>query len=341
MSNIQRLLENRHNDKIDYKKIIEKYPWIVEKNHKAILSPDSDGLLCGLFMSHYFDWTIEGFYDGKVMLLKDGVKPKDCVFLDMEISRSEIRSLGHHMLLLNKNSKPVNWEENFKNCIQPNNLREYDGKHDFRLKYPLATIHILMGIVNEHTSVILDEDSIPALYFTDGVFNVLFSYPENVLNWLNYLDAEKKDNPLNIIFENEKYTTIINLMREMNNFFRERDEISVPHERGDRLKISTKDGDYYNTEKDGSNYKINQNAVERVEKFLNLLSSLTKWEYKNHSWNWNGFKLYKFTKSSFEKDGKTLTNVNFKDFIDKNPLSWAMTSGTNIEYTLETPDKMI
>ena len=187
MSNIQRLLENRHNDKINYKEIIEKYPWIVEKNHKAILSPDSDGLLCGLFMAHYFNWTIKGFYDGKVMLLKDGVKPKECIFLDMEIARSDIRSLGHHMLLLNKNSKPENWDTNFKNCIQPNNLREYDGKHNFRLKYPLATIHILMGIVNEHTSVALDENSIPALYFTDGVFNVLFSYPENVLNWLNFL----------------------------------------------------------------------------------------------------------------------------------------------------------
>jgi hypothetical protein len=197
-----------------------------------------------------------------------------------------------------------------------------------------------MGIVNEHTRVVLDEDSIPPLYFTDGVFNVLFSYPENVLNWLNYLDADKKDSPLNIIFENEKYTTIINLMREMDNFFRERDKISIPHERGDRLKISTKDGEHHNTEKDGSNYKINQNAVERIEKFLTLLGSLTKWEYKKNSWRWNGFKLYKFTKSSFEKDRKTLTNVNFKEFFDKNPLSWAMTSGINIEYTLETPDKM-
>ena len=340
MSNIQRLLENRHNDKINYKDLIKKYPWIVEKNHKAILSPDSDGLLCGLFMSHYFDWTIEGFYDGKVMVLKDGIKPKDCVFLDMEISRNNIRSLGHHMLLLNKNNKPANWDEKFQNCIQPNNLRNYDGKHDFRLKYPLATIHLLMSIVNEHTQVVLDGNSIPALYFTDGVFNVLFSYPENVLNWLNYLDADRSNNPLNVIFENKEYTTIINLMREMDSFFRERDKISIPHERGDRLKISTKDGEHYNTEKDGYNYKINKDAVERVERFLIILSSLTKWKYKKSFWRWNGFKLYKFTKSSFEKDKKTLTNVNFREFFDKEPLSWAMTSGTNIEYTLETPDKM-
>ena len=52
MSNIQKLLRNK-NDQIDYDKIIEKYPWIIEKNHNCILSPDSDGLLCGLFIVFY------------------------------------------------------------------------------------------------------------------------------------------------------------------------------------------------------------------------------------------------------------------------------------------------
>ncbi|MEK7801781.1 MAG: hypothetical protein AAB276_04940, partial [Pseudomonadota bacterium] len=238
-------------------------------------------------MSHYFDWTIEGFYDGKVMLLKDGISAKDCVFLDMEIARADIRSIGHHMLLLNKNRKPVTWDSQFKNCIQPNNLREYDGKHDFRLKYPLATIHLLMCVINEHTSVILDEDAIPPLYFTDGVFNVLFGYPENVLNWLNYLQADKTDNPLNLIFENKQYTTVIDLMKQMNDFFRKRDAISVPRERGDRIKISTKDGAPFNveTEAGGVTYKLNASAVARATSFLELLSAGTKWTYKNDSWS--------------------------------------------------------
>ena len=75
--------------------------------------PSEPGLI---FYNTEAGWQ-NGFYDGKVMLLKDGVKPKDCVFLDMEISRGDIRSLGHHMLLLNKNSKPVTWDSKFKNCI--------------------------------------------------------------------------------------------------------------------------------------------------------------------------------------------------------------------------------
>jgi len=38
--------------KINYNNIIKKYPWILKENQKCILSPDSDGLLCGLFMSN-------------------------------------------------------------------------------------------------------------------------------------------------------------------------------------------------------------------------------------------------------------------------------------------------
>src|SRR3989344_2312963 len=160
-SRIQRLLEGRDN-KIDYDKLIEKFPFIIEKDINCILSPDSDGLLCGLLMSDFLNWKIKGFYDGKMLILENGVSAKDCVFLDMEIFRKDIKSFGHHMLLLNKNSKPLSWV-NFKNCIQPNNLREYDGLHDFRLKCPLATIHMLLGILGHKFNIKTSDDAIAPL----------------------------------------------------------------------------------------------------------------------------------------------------------------------------------
>ncbi len=70
MAKIQELLQGKH-EQIDYNKIIEDNPWIAKRNQKCILSPDSDGLLCGLLMSHYLDWEIVGYYDGKVCVLKD------------------------------------------------------------------------------------------------------------------------------------------------------------------------------------------------------------------------------------------------------------------------------
>ncbi|MFA5061428.1 MAG: hypothetical protein WC494_03895 [Candidatus Pacearchaeota archaeon] len=336
-SKIQRLLEGR-DEQIDYEKLIEEYPWIIQENVNCILSPDSDGLLCGLLMSSLLNWKIKGFYDGKVMLLEKGLSAKDCVFLDMEIFRKDIRSFGHHMLLVNKNSKPENWG-NFKNCIQPNNLREYDGLHDFRLKYPLATIHMLLGILGNKFGIELTEDSIPALFFTDGTFNVLFSYPENVLNWLNFLKYDEKQNPLNTIFLSEK-NSVHKTMIEMDKFFRERDKINVPKERGDRLRISEKDGTPYNLEENGENYNLNKNAVDRIKKFVNTLSNFTKWDFKEDNWTWENFNLFRFTKGDFKGQKKRINGNNFNELMSKNPLSWAMTSGDNIEFTLEEPDKL-
>ena len=338
-SRIQELLQGNTN-KINYEELIEKHPWIVEKNQYCVLSPDSDGLLCGLFMSKYLGWKITGFYDGKVAVINKNYLNKKLVFLDMEIFRKEIRSMGHHMLLFSKRHLPDNWG-NFDSCIQPNNLRDYDGQTKFRLKYPLGTIHFLVGIVaSKDKSVAIPDSAIPALFFTDGVFNVLFSYPENVLNWLSYLRINEDWNPLKKIFENDKFT-VITLMKEMDSFFRKRDDISIPRERGDRLRISSSDGNPENIEEIRSGQcKINSGAKDRIIKFIKILEKTTTWNYDHNNWVcWENMKFYKFKKSDFITDKKTITIKNFDDFIKKNPLSWAMTSGNNIEYTIESPDK--
>ncbi len=337
MSKIQELLSGK-TDQIDYEKIVKDYPWIIKKGQNCILSPDSDGLLCGLFMSTFLDWQIKGFYDGKVMLLDKDISAKDCVFLDMEVFRKDIKSVGHHMVQFNKKKRPSNWD-NYKNCIQPNNLRDYDGYNDFRLKYPLATIHFLIGIVGSKIKFKIPETAIRALFFTDGTFNVLFKYPENVLNWLNFLRAYENSNPLKDVFENEKYS-VFSLMKAMDEFFRKRDEISVIKERGDRLRISETDGSPVNVEKYNGFYKINLEARERIEKFIKILSDLTGWKYNQGGWTWENLKLHKFTKGDFNGQKIRLNNKTFKDFLLKKPLIWAMTNGQNIEYTLEKPDKL-
>jgi hypothetical protein len=337
MPKIQELLLNKI-DQIDYKRIVIEYPWIVERDRNCVLSPDSDGLLCGLLMAFYFGWKIKGFYDGKVLLLDSNTPAKDCVFLDMEVYRRDIKSVGHHMVLFNKKQKPASWC-NYDNCIQLNNLRNYDGYRDFRLKYPLATTHFLIGVLGSALGIKIPETAICPLLFTDGTFNVLFKYPENVLNWLSYLRANEPSIPLKYIFENDKYS-VFTLMKTMDDFFRKRDEISVKNERGDRLRISKTDGSPTNIEARDSFYMINAEAKNRIGKFINILSDLTTWKYNQDDWTWSNLKLYKFSKGDFAGKKIRLNNKTFSELLLKNPLSWAMTSGQNIEYTLEEPDTL-
>lgn len=344
MSNIEQMLKNRHGEKIDYDRLLANFPWITERNRNCVLSPDSDGLLCGLFMSKYRGWRIVGFYDDKIGVINKKDISNDLVFLDGEIFREKAKSMGHHMVRLNKN-QPVDFS-NFQNCIQPNLLRNYDGKHDFRLKYPLATIHMLISIIayddmkHNKKGISLTKDAIAPLFFTDGVFKILFSYPENVLNWLSYLRVNEDWNPLKSIFENEYYS-VFNTMTIMNDFFRKRDSISEGKERGDRLKISGKDGTPCNIEGIGKDTVfINKSAVARAIAFLNLLGNTSGFTYNKSFWDcWENLLYYKFTKEDFKKHGWTLTNKNFEAFLSLAPLSWAMTSGDNIEFTLEKPQK--
>lgn len=307
---IQDLLKDK-TDQIDYDSICKKYSWILEENHCCVLSPDSDGFLCGLFMSMFLKWKIVGFYDGKVSVVNKKYLNENPIFLDIEIFRKEIRSMGHHMLLVNKRHIPEEWK-NFDNCIQPNNLRNYDGRNNFRLKYPLATIHMLISIVSyKFKNIKIPESAIPPLFFTDGVFNVLFRYPENVLNWLNYLRINESWNPLKTIFENDKYS-VFTLMKEMDSFFRKRDAISISKERGDRLRISNKDGTPTNIENISSgSCTINSDAKKRIVDFIKILSNLTEWEYKENNWFcWEDMKFFQFKKRDFKGDKKNNNYTN-------------------------------
>jgi len=328
-------------DRMDYEELIKNCPWIAEKNVNAIISPDSDGFLCGLLMTNFLGWKIKGYYDGKVLLLEEGIRIHDCIFLDMDVYRHDIRSIGHHMVMFNKLRLPSSWQ-NFRNCIQPNNIRNYDFYRDFPLKYPLATIHLLLGIISTIQNIEILNSAICPLLFSDGTWMNLFGYTENSLNWIKFLGAENPSNPLNKVFCNKHYS-VHDMMLAMNDFLRKRDSICAPREmgareRGDRLIISTADGPY-NLDKVGKLYSINNDAKKRAEQFLRLLSDLTKWDYKDKDWVWGNLGIRIFTKDIFSKTGR-LSNRDFDRFIESNPLSYAITSNQRIEYTLETPDKL-
>lgn len=322
-------------DKLNYEGLIQKYPWIIEKKKNAILSPDSDGFLCGLFMSYFFDWNVVGFYDGKILLLRKDLSSEECIFLDVEIYRKNIRSIGHHMVLFDKGRIPSDWE-NFKNCIQPNNIRMFDFKHAFNRKYPLGTIHLLLGIVDNVINIDIPTSAICPLCFVDGTYQVLFAYPENVLDWLEFLNANDPKSVLHKVFCSGHYS-VHNMMLAMDNFFRERDKICPPYggevrrERGDRLVLSDKNGPL-NIVKTGNFYSIENGAKKRIETFIELLSKLTCWDYKKDSWSWDDFVLYGFTKKI------TRPGVgNYNSALSTNLLSLAITARDRFEYTLPTP----
>ncbi len=244
------------------------------------------------------------------------------------------------MLLYNKNLLPNAWD-NFDQCLSINNFRNHDGYHDFRLKYPFATIHFLIGILDSKSSIEIPVSAITPLIFTDGTYHNLFRYTENSLSWLRYLQADEPSSALHKLFFKERYS-FSELMIEMDKFWRIRDEISVSRERGDRTALTLRgaEGDPHNLEKRGDVLFLKDEPKQRAEKFIALLSKLTLWEYKKNDWTWGNWKVFRFSKKDFSGSKTRLNNKSFASLLKKRPLSFAMTSGQNYEYTLERPDRV-
>jgi len=341
--------KEQNSERIAYNQILKKYPWIIEKKQKYIISPDSDGFLCGLLLTHNLGGEVVGFYDGKIALIKNGIKAEECIFLDVDINRASIKSIGHHMVTYNKRINHNNFK--YSNCIQPNVLRNFDGRNNFQNKYPFATVHLLLGILQEAELVKnLPKDAIWPLLFTDGVWNNLFGYTENCINWINYLGVDNDNHILNSLFCSSHYT-FYEIMLGLNDFLRMRDGFNASgysdnsqeyinggrnKRTGDKLKISNSNGEPINLIKNENSFDIHSKEKIRIEEFITSMSKYVGWQYHSDKWCWENFRLLKFSKGDFSK--LALSNQTYKLLMDKNPLSIAMTSGTNIEYTIEGPD---
>lgn len=313
--------------KLNYEELLQKHPWVLERDLDCILSPDSDGLLCGLFMSHHLGWKIRGFYNGNVLLVEKGFDPKKCIFLDMEIYRSGVRSIGQHMVMYDKKDLPTEWKA-FSQCISANNLRDFDFKNDFKSKYPLGTIHLLAAIVGQRHKIQILKSSISSLLYTDGTFKNQFNYPENVLGWLDFLDATAKNNPLQTVFMDPHYSTY-ELMLALRDLFEEIRFIGGGKRGGDKIKISDSKGNSIHIDKDGM---LVISVIEQAENFLEMLSGKTGWKFNRAAWTWGPYTIKEF-KGGSVKPGK----ARYKELLAKKPLSLAIISSLSIEYTLD-PD---
>lgn len=327
-----RQLASTRTDTFDPQTALARFPWLAQPDQDCIISPDADGLVCGLFMSHHFRWAVRGFYDGKVLVCDERVTPSACVFLDMELFREGVRSVGQHMLLFNKRQVPDNWN-NLDQCFSINNHRGYDASREFSLKYPFGTIHFLLAALQESTPATLPETAVAPLLFIDGTYHNLFRYTENSLDWLRYLRITERGNPLHRLFM-EDDRTIHRLMSLMDRFWAARDELSAPGERGDRIAITRRggSGEPHNLVSTGSNrFDFDAGAKERGEAFLRLLADATGWTYDPASWTWKDWRLTVFEKA--QMDGVTIPK--FRSLMAQRPLSFAITAGRRIEYTLD------
>lgn len=330
-------LDTPKRDSLDVEGVLRSQEWLLEPKQDCIISPDSDGLLCGLLMSNVLDWRIRGFYDGKVCVVDEQVSAKDCVFLDVEIFRPNTKSVGQHMLLMSNRRVPHLWEDHFRRCVSPNNLRGYDKETSFACKYPFGTIHLLMTLLSEHCRIDYAPSGRSVLLFVDGMYHNLFRYTENCRDWARYLGWAHRDSPLHSLLCVDQYS-MMGLMEMMDEFWRARDHFSEGAEAGDRLHITNRRGTASgNLVGAGGGVELQEATISRFTGFIGVVSERLGWRYDASRWSWGRYRATEFQKGSLGPGSPqgTLGIRSYGEILDASPVSFAITASDRLEYTLD------
>ncbi len=184
--------------------IHRKYEWLTSRSLEMVLGDDLDSIMCATLMHHLLGWQVAGFYvDYHKVWHASEVDPRTlshAVWLDLDMSREQIKSIGHHILL----STTTDDLAAHHNSVNPNLFRGVTGRAGggrgadhgeacticngltFPHKYPLGTIHFLLWL--HHVSIgELGPAQVALLWLPDSswINGQSHRFRRNVLDWVH------------------------------------------------------------------------------------------------------------------------------------------------------------
>lgn len=141
---------------------------------KLIVSPDVDGFMSAKLLSKYNGSSVVGTYDKNILLLADGIDPKDCLFVDCDMNSPDYVSIGNHMRLMEDNISVESFNPN----------THYKVKQ-YNQKFPFATCYLLAFAIEPETTL---NDNLRMAY-ADSTYKNKVDYAENMQHWSILLDC--------------------------------------------------------------------------------------------------------------------------------------------------------
>ena len=196
-------------DVCDYDVLRSEFGHILTPNRPCVISTDIDGVFSAVLMSQVLNWHVVGFYTLDQLFLhreyvpenrahpEGGLAQSEVVFLDHDVYRTNVDSIGHHMLQWSPDT-PVPLHTDRRASLNPNLLRGITFK-DFNRKYPFGTFHFLLACANAWGRLdgfAPDEDITTLLLHIDSSFVNAINYQDNALDWLDWLGGSERESPL-------------------------------------------------------------------------------------------------------------------------------------------------
>lgn len=139
-----------------------------------IISPDIDGFVSAMLLWKYNGSSVVGTYDKNILLLADGIDPKDCLFVDCDMNSPDYVSIGNHMRLMEDNISVESFNPN----------THYKVKQ-YNQKFPFATCFLLAFAIESRTTL----DDHLRMAYADSTYKNKVDYAENMQHWSVLLDC--------------------------------------------------------------------------------------------------------------------------------------------------------
>ncbi len=177
-------------DALNPDRIFQKHSWLLTRDLAIVTSPDFDGLLCALLGAAHLDWRLVGFYDGQTLALATPIAHiQELVFLDVEIYRPAVRSLGNHLLQWDKHLPTLG----FAQTLNPNLLRSITCR-EFDRKYPFGTFHFMLALLLAGRISIslptVTSHLVSIFLYPDGTHQNTLKYRTNAQDWVAWLGVK-------------------------------------------------------------------------------------------------------------------------------------------------------
>lgn len=149
-----------------------------------VLGDDLDSLLSGMYLHQKFGWPVAGVYCGYSQLwhpddtrvFREKLVAGKLFAVDLDIYHAAVPSLGHHIISLESGDELPG----HSHSLNPNALRGFSIRAEFKRKYPLATIHFLLWLFGEKP---LSPEAELLVWLADSSYINAQQYRANVEEW--------------------------------------------------------------------------------------------------------------------------------------------------------------
>ncbi len=312
-------------DRLVYQTLRKSASWLVKRGLKMIVSPDLDGFLSAHLLGAILGWEVVGFYDvhrskreqKSILWIQSEyisqIESGKVVFIDHDIYRRRIPSLGHHMLSLDETVPIPEHADPNSMSVNPNLLRGFTLAGAFDRKYPFGTVHFLLACYTawDVTSGYRpSRQFLPLLLHVDSSLQTAFtaSYRANALDWLEWLGgADDQNSPLYEFCQMINRTSLRRVL--------ELDQMRA--EKFKKLGLG----------RTSQCHLADPTDQEKWKRFMDL----TEWISELSGWRieWPKFPQLDIVKVEMSSKRVQATDENFRQAIAEHPFSYALTSKTS------------